>query len=183
MATEQSLFGATPESIQQARDAALNTQAASYAQMDPFQRASFNIYRGANQLGGAVGGMLGGTDPQMLQMQQRQALLQGVDINDPQALLVAAQKASQMKDYGAAQELSAKAQALRASGIKGRLDESTIAKNLAEGTTTEMKNASGYADTMATRGTPEWNAAYKAKLTEVTTPVGKGDTIKEVGVR
>ena len=111
MATEQSLFGATPESIQQARDAALNTQAASYAQMDPFQRASFNIYRGANQLGGAVGGMLGGQDPELQRMTAVQQASKSVDMTpsglrqyansikniDPNAAFRAVQQAAQLE--------------------------------------------------------------------------------------
>ena len=182
MATEQSLFGATPESIQQAREAALNTQAAQYAQLDPFQQASFNIYRGANQLGGAVGGMLGGTDPQMLQMQQRQALLQGIDLNNPQSLLAAAQKASQMKDYGAAQELSAKAQALTLASQKSRETEANIGAKLSEKSTTEMKNAAALAGTVAQPGTPEWTAAFNKELSRLNTKEGTRDQIKEVGV-
>lgn len=127
MATEQSLFGATPESLQLARDAALNTEAASYAQMDPFQRATFGIYKGANQLGGAVGGMLGGTDPQMIQMQKRQELIKGVDLNDPASLKQAIERAMSANDFPATRELSARLQALLKSGLEGRKTEADIA--------------------------------------------------------
>ena len=113
MATAPSLFGANPEDIQQQRAAALNAEAAQYAAMDPFQRANFGIYKGANQLGGAIGGMLGGQDPQMQRASQRQQLLQGIDTTNPQALMQAAQKASQAGDYQAAQELVARAQAMQ----------------------------------------------------------------------
>jgi len=131
MATQQSLFGATPESIQQARAAALNTEAAQYAQMDPFQRASFGIYKGANQLAGAVGGMLGGQDPQMLQMQKRQQLLQGVDTTNPQSLMEAAQRASQGGDYQAAQELATRAQAMVKAGLEGQKTAADTAASVA----------------------------------------------------
>jgi hypothetical protein len=110
MATAPSLFGATPESIQQARVAALNQEANAYAQLDPFQRASAGLYRGGNQLGGAIGRMLGGQDPEMMRMQQRQQIVQGINLNDPNALRQAAQQFSQMGDFQAAQELSARAQ-------------------------------------------------------------------------
>jgi hypothetical protein len=113
MATAPSLFGATPESIQQARDAALNQEANAYAQLDPFQRATAGIYRGANQLAGGVGRMLGGQDPEMMRMQQRQQIVQGINQNDPDALRQAAQKFSQMGDYQAAQELSTRAQTVQ----------------------------------------------------------------------
>ena len=128
MATEQSLFGATPESIQQAREAALNTQASQYAQLDPFQRASFNIYRGANQLGGAVGGMLGGTDPQMLQMQKRQQLIQGINPNDPDSLKQAIERAMSANDYPAAQEFATRLQTLQAKTASTAKDVASASK-------------------------------------------------------
>lgn len=122
---EQSLFGVTPEALQASRDAALQAQALQYAKLDPFQRATASIYQGAGQLGGAVGGMLGGQDPEMMRIKQRQQLLQGIDLNSPEALIRAAQQASQIGDYGAAQELSTKARALQLQGA-------TLAKTEAE---------------------------------------------------
>jgi hypothetical protein len=110
---EQSLFGTTPEALMASRDAALRQQAAQYAQLDPFQQATMGIYQGANKLGGVVGGMLGGQDPEMMRIKQRQQLLQGVNPEDPDSLIKAAQQASQMGDYGAAQELSTKARAMQ----------------------------------------------------------------------
>lgn len=110
---EQSLFGTTPEELMASRDAALRQQAAQYAQLDPFQQATMGIYQGASKLGGVVGGMLGGQDPEMMRIKQRQQLLQGVNPEDPDSMLQAAMKASQMGDYGAAQELSTKARAIQ----------------------------------------------------------------------
>ena len=92
MATAPSLFGATPESIQQARDAALNEQATSYANMDPFQRANFGIYRGANQLGGAVGRMLGGQDPEMEKASKMQQLASQASLSTPEGMMAYARK-------------------------------------------------------------------------------------------
>ena len=122
---EQSLFGTTPEELMASRDAALRQQAAQYAQLDPFQQATMGIYQGANKLGGVVGGMLGGQDPEMMRIKQRQQLLQGINLNDPDALIQAAQQASQMGDYGAAQELASKARSLK-------LQSATLAKTEAE---------------------------------------------------
>ena len=110
---EQSLFGTTPEELMASRDAALRQQAAQYAQLDPFQQATMGIYQGASKLGGVVGGMLGGQDPEMMRIKQRQQLLQGVNPEDPDSMLQAAMKASQMGDYAAAQELSTKARAMQ----------------------------------------------------------------------
>jgi hypothetical protein len=182
MATAPSLFGATPESIQQARDAALNQEANAYAQLDPFQRASAGLYRGGSQLGGAIGRMLGGQDPEMMRMQQRQALLQGLDQTDPQSWLSVASKLSGANDFAGAQEAVAKAQQLRAAGTQNRLDEATIGSKLSEKSTPEMKNAAAVAGSKAQPGTPEFTAAYKTELARLTTKEGTRDQIKEVGV-
>jgi hypothetical protein len=105
MATAPSLFGATPESIQQARDDALNKEANAYAQLDPFQRATAGIYRGANQLAGGVGRMLGGQDPEMAKAAQRQSLLQSLNLNDPSSFARVAQAAFNQGDTAFASEL------------------------------------------------------------------------------
>ena len=67
MATDivQSLFGMTPESYQQQRSDLADQQALQYAKLDPFQQANFAIGRGANMLGGVIGGALGGKDPEL----------------------------------------------------------------------------------------------------------------------
>ena len=113
MATAPSLFGANPEDIQQQRAAALNAEALQYAQLDPFQRATMGIYKGASQLGGAIGGMLGGQDPQMQRASQRQQLLQGLNPNDPASLKQGIERAMSANDYPAAQEFTTRLQNLQ----------------------------------------------------------------------
>jgi len=89
MATDivQGLFGMTPESYQQQRDAAALQRAATFGQMDPMQSARTSIFYGANQLGNAIGGMLGAEDPQMRLISQRNALAKQFDTNTPQGLM------------------------------------------------------------------------------------------------
>jgi hypothetical protein len=86
MATSPSLFGANPEDIQQQRAAALNAEALQYAKLDPFQRATMGIYKGANQLGGAIGGMLGGQDPQLQKATALKQLASQFDTTTPKGL-------------------------------------------------------------------------------------------------
>ena len=81
-----SLFGITPESLMADRQAKLQAQAMQYAQADPFQRASANIYRGANQLGGAIGGMLGAQDPEMQKAAALQNIMRQADTTTPEGL-------------------------------------------------------------------------------------------------
>lgn len=127
-----SLFGITPESLQATRNAALEAQALRYAELDPFQRATMGIYKGANQLGGAIGGLLGAQDPEMMRIQQRQQLLQNLDLTSPESLKQGIQTAMQNKDYQLVSELTNRYQSSVAAGLAARKTESEIAKNMRE---------------------------------------------------
>jgi hypothetical protein len=109
MATDivQGLFGMTPESYQQQRDAAALQRAASFGQMSPMESARTSIFYGANQLGGAIGGMLGAEDPQLVRIRQQQQVLTGLDINDPQSIAQAVKRASDMGNPQLALQLTA----------------------------------------------------------------------------
>lgn len=127
-----SLFGITPESLQAQRDAALQTQALQYAQLDPFQRATASIYAGANKLGGAIGGMLGAQDPELARVQQRQEMLGSLDLTSPESLKKGIQTAMQNKDYQLVNELTGRYQQRVAADLAARKTESEITKNLRE---------------------------------------------------
>ena len=127
-----SLFGITPESLQAQRDQALQQEAMQYAKMDPFQRATAGIYTGASRLGGALGGMLGAQDPEMMRMQQRQALLQQTQPQDAEGWKSLASQLWQSGDTQGAQEALSKSQALATSALASREKESIISKNLRE---------------------------------------------------
>jgi hypothetical protein len=109
MATDivQGLFGMTPESYQQQRDAEAYKRAAAFGQMDPMQSARTSIFYGANQLGGAIGGMLGAEDPQLVRIRQQQQVLSGLDVNDPQSIAQAVKRASDMGNPQLALQLTA----------------------------------------------------------------------------
>ena len=70
----QSLFGITPEMYQQSQQARADAQALQYAKLSPFEQANFNISRGANMLGGAIGRGLGGEDPELARITARQQI-------------------------------------------------------------------------------------------------------------
>ena len=76
------LFGISPERIQQERDAAANAQALQFARLDPFQQATFSAARGGYALGGAIGGLLGGQDPELQRATLRQQIAGQIDFND-----------------------------------------------------------------------------------------------------
>jgi len=117
MATAPSLFGATPESIQQARDEALNQQANAYAQQDPFQRASAGLYRSGNQLGGAIGRMLGGQDPEMEKASLIRQLASQADTSTPEGMLSYARSLQTNGFTAEAFAVSQQAQKMRSDGL------------------------------------------------------------------
>jgi hypothetical protein len=82
----QSLFGVTPESYQQAQQQRADAQAMQFARLDPFQQANFAIGRGANMLGGAIGGALGGQDPELQRITRRQQIASQIDFTDPASI-------------------------------------------------------------------------------------------------
>lgn len=84
MATDivQSLFGVTPQAYQQAQQDRMDAQALQYARLDPFQQANFAIGRGATMLGGAIGGALGGQDPELQRITMRQQIAGQLNPND-----------------------------------------------------------------------------------------------------
>ena len=100
MATDivQTLFGVSPEAYQQKQADLAGQRALDMAQLDPFQRASYNIGRGAYQLAGALGGALGGQDPELQKRSQRQALLGMIDPTNLDSYAQAIQVALQAGD-------------------------------------------------------------------------------------
>ena len=84
MATDivQSLFGVTPQAYQRAQQDRMDAQALQYAKLDPFQQANYAIGRGASGLAGAIGGALGGQDPELQRITMRQQIAGQLDPND-----------------------------------------------------------------------------------------------------
>jgi len=98
MATDivQSLFGVTPQAYQQAQQDRMDAQALQYARLDPFQQANYAIGRGASGLAGAIGGALGGQDPELQRITMRQQIAGQINPNEPASIekgIVALQQA------------------------------------------------------------------------------------------
>ena len=118
-----SLFGITPESLMADREAKLQAQAMRYAEMDPFQRASAGIYKGASQLGGAIGGMLGAQDPEMQKAAALQGILKQADTTTPEGLASLAQTLGSQGFGQQAMQVMDKAQAMKLTGAKISAEE------------------------------------------------------------
>jgi len=126
----QSLFGVTPQAYQQAQQDRMDAQALQYARLDPFQQANYAIGRGASGLAGAIGGALGGQDPELQRITMRQQIAGQIDFNDDESMKRGIAALAQNDPQGAMQlqQVLLSQQAKRASIYK---DESAGKASLA----------------------------------------------------
>ena len=101
----QTLFGVTPESYRQAQQDRMDAQALQYARLDPFQQANYAIGRGASGLGSAIGGALGGQDPELQRITMRQQIAGQIDYNDEASMKRGIAALSQAGDSQGAMQL------------------------------------------------------------------------------
>lgn len=80
------LFGFSPQMYQQQQQQRADEQALQYAKLDPFEQANYAIGRGAYGLAGAIGGALGGQDPELQRITARQQIAQQIDLTDPASI-------------------------------------------------------------------------------------------------
>ena len=103
MATSQILgLFTSPEQYQANQLAQFRQQAASEVQSNPFQQAAINMRQAGYQLGGGIAGALGGVDPQLQKITQRQQILGMIDPANPDSYAQAIQAALQTGDQEAA---------------------------------------------------------------------------------
>jgi hypothetical protein len=133
MATDivQGLFGITPESYQQQRDAAALQRAAAFGQMSPMESARTSVFYGANQLGNVAAGMLGAEDPQMRLISQRNALARQFDTNTPQGLLEYSNALQEAGDVQGAALAADRVRSIQGALIKQQADLATTAETRA----------------------------------------------------
>lgn len=129
MATD-SILGlfTTPEQYQLAQQQAQMEQARAFAAQDPMQRAVASQYFAGGQLGRA----LGGEDPMLKLLSQRQQILSGIDFNDPTSLANASRAALERGDVQASREFATAAEKARAAQLESAVKTSQIARNMRE---------------------------------------------------
>ena len=88
----------SPEQYQANQMAQFRQRSANEVQLDPFQQAAIGMRQAGYQLGGGIGGALGGQDPQLQIIAKRQALLSQLDQSNPQSFMQVAQLAAQNGD-------------------------------------------------------------------------------------
>jgi hypothetical protein len=172
----QSLFGVSPEMYQQQQQDRMDAQALRFAQLDPFQQANFAIGRGANMLGGAIGGALGGQDPELQRVTMRQQIARQLNPGDPASIQQAIAMLQQSGDAEGAMMLQGEYRKLQESNAliaqRGAAAQASLAastKERAAPTTNELTNARAFAATKGPEGSPEYDAAFKAEYQRLTT--------------
>jgi hypothetical protein len=98
MASEILGLFTTPEQYQQNQLAQARSRAFQEVQLDPFQQAAIGARTAGYQFGQAIGGALGGQDPQLQLIARRQQLATQLDQSNPQSYMMVAQLAAQSGD-------------------------------------------------------------------------------------
>lgn len=119
------LFG-TPEAYQAQQNREALAQAAQLGQLDPFSSARTSLIYGGRQLAGA----LGGGDPMLQLMSQRNAVMKGLDLTDPSSLQGAAQRLSDIGDVQGALGLAQQAASLRQQQMETNLASAKYQKEV-----------------------------------------------------
>ena len=173
----QSLFGVTPQSYQMAQQQRADQQAMQYAQLSPFQQAQYSINRGANMLGGAIGGALGGQDPELQRITARQQIAQQLNPNDPASIQQAIAMLQQSGDAEGAMMLQGEFRKLQESGAliaqrgaAAAASQAAATRERAAPTTNELTNARAIAAAAGPEGSTAYNAAFNAEYTRLTAP-------------
>jgi hypothetical protein len=98
MASEILGLFTTPEQYQQNQLAQFQNRAAQEVQLNPFQQAALGARTAGYQFGQAVGGALGGQDPQLQLIARRQQLASQLDPSNPQSYMQVAKMAADAGD-------------------------------------------------------------------------------------
>lgn len=92
----------SPEQYQANQLAQFRQRAANEVQLNPFQQAAIGMRQAGYQLGGGIGGALGGVDPQLQKITQRQQIIGMIDPANPDSYARGIQAALQVGDTEAA---------------------------------------------------------------------------------
>jgi len=188
----QSLFGVSPESYQQEQSAMADQRAMQYARLDPFQQANYGIARGAYGLAGAVGGALGGQDPELQKISARNSIAKQIDFSDLNSIAQGVQMLGSSGDTVGAMQLQqilldqkAKLASIGKDVAAGKASLAQAGREKVQASPKEVQLAREVALlTGFEEGTPQYNTAFATSLQEqMAKPVEKPlvPKIQEVG--
>jgi len=170
----QSLFGVSPESYQQEQSAMADQRALQYAKLDPFQQANYGIGRGAYGLAGAIGGALGGQDPELQKISARNSIAKQIDFSDLNSISQGVRMLSESGDTQGAMQLQqilldqqAKLASIGKDVSAGKASLAQATRERVQASPKEVQLAREVALlTGFEEGTPQYNTAYATSLQE-----------------
>ena len=116
------LFGITPEMYQQNVGENILQQGVQMGRLAPDEFGRANVYAGAAQLGRGIAGAMGAQDPQLRLISARNAVIQGIDLNDSDALQMASGRLARIGDmqgaYGLAELAQKRAESAATIGLR-----------------------------------------------------------------
>jgi hypothetical protein len=117
------LFGVTPESYQREQRMLAEREALGFAQLTPQQKVSYGAYTTGQQLGNALGGLMGVEDPQMRLISIRNSLARQFDLTNPDGLAQYANALQQAGDTQGALGIVSELRKVRSEESKQSLQE------------------------------------------------------------
>lgn len=151
------LFGPTPYEVQQAQLNAAMNRGVEMAKLSPLEAARASTYQAGYQLGGGLGSLLGGEDPQLKRAREEQQLLQGADATSLEGLKKLTLAAQAANNPQLASRAFAQYQALQ----KQQADVSQVQANVLEKVANTKKLTE---DILGMPGARAKTAAETAKL-------------------
>jgi len=165
------LFGVSPERLDQQRAAAADARALEFAKLSPFERANFAIGRGASSLAGALGGALGGQDPELQRVTMRQQIARQINPNDPATIQQGIAAMQQAGDTEGAMLLQAEFQKMQESmaligqrEAAARASDAAATRERTQPPIKEVQLAQSLALLAGPVGSTEYNQAYAEAL-------------------
>jgi len=119
------LFGVNPDMYQQQQQQQVFNRAVALQNLNPFQQAAVGVQQAGYNLAGALGGAMGGVDPQLQRISTLNAISKQIDQSNPESML---RGAKMLADAGFQQEAFGLSQYAREASTK----LATAAKSKAE---------------------------------------------------
>jgi hypothetical protein len=132
------LFGVNPEIYQQQQQQQVFNRAVALQNLSPFQQASVGVQQAGYNLAGALGGAMGGVDPQLQRISALNAISKQIDQSNPESML---QGARLLADAGFTQEALGLAQYARKANSEIALAQQRMKEGRAAATPKEVQIA------------------------------------------
>jgi hypothetical protein len=132
------LFGVNPEMYQQQQQQQVFNRAVALQNLNPFQQASVGVQQAGYNLAGALGGAMGGVDPQLQRISALNAISKQIDQSNPESML---QGARLLADAGFTQEALGLANYARKANSELALAQQRIKEGRAAATPKEVQIA------------------------------------------